>query len=44
MEQYHGIRMVFNTMGKTRKEYVQSWRYYFYYFIAVCPSLRGTEP
>jgi len=36
--------MIFNVMGSS-KGYIQSWRFYFYYyFIAVCPSLGGMEP
>ncbi len=36
-------RMILDVMGST-KGYIQSWRFYFYYYIAVCPSLGGMEP
>ena len=31
-------------MGSNKTGLAASWRYYFYYFIAVCPSLGGMEP
>ena len=32
----------FKVMGN--KGYTQTWRRYYYFWISVCPSLRGIEP